>query len=95
MHKICIMAFLMLLHPSVTTAKTHRSHHTPHVFMHSHPCPGGRDRGHITGSCHGYVRDHIVPLCANGPDTVANMQWQSVAEGRRKDALERRQCRHR
>jgi len=25
----------------------------------------------------GDVRDHIVPLCSNGPDTPANMQWQT------------------
>lgn len=40
----------------------------------------------------GYERDHIVPLCAGGPDTPDNMQYQPLAEARKKDVLERRMC---
>jgi hypothetical protein len=40
----------------------------------------------------GYVVDHVRPLCSGGPDTVANMQWQTVAEAKVKDADERRLC---
>jgi hypothetical protein len=32
-----------------------------------------------TGACPGYAKDHIVPLACDGPDTVANLQWQTVA----------------
>jgi hypothetical protein len=29
---------------------------------------------------------HIVPLACGGPDAASNMQWQTVAEARAKDA---------
>lgn len=40
----------------------------------------------------GYVVDHIIPLCACGADTPANMQWQTTAEGHAKDKLEISAC---
>ena len=40
----------------------------------------------------GYVVDHIVPLACCGADTPANMQWQTVAEARAKDRVERQDC---
>jgi hypothetical protein len=54
-------------------------------FQREHPCPS---TGRTTGACPGYVRDHIIPLCKGGPDTMANMQWQTVAEGKAKDKWE-------
>ena len=36
--------------------------------------------------------DHIVPLCAGGPDGPENMQWQAVEEAKAKDLEERRVC---
>lgn len=50
----------------------------------------------MTGYPHGrpgYVIDHIIPLCACGPDTVANMQWQTARDAEIKDRQERIQCR--
>ena len=47
---------------------------------------------HVT-SCPGHVIDHIVPLCAGGPDKPANMQWQEYRASLRKDVQERRDCR--
>lgn len=40
----------------------------------------------------GYVVDHIIPLCACGADTPANMQWQQTAESKEKDKLEISAC---
>ena len=40
----------------------------------------------------GYIIDHIVPLCAGGPDAVANMQWQTVAQAKAKDRHEKALC---
>ena len=50
----------------------------------------------LTGYPHGrvgYVVDHIIPLCAGGADTPANMQWQTKADSYRKDRWERAFCR--
>jgi hypothetical protein len=46
----------------------------------------------FTGKCHGYVVDHITPLCAGGKDSVENMQWQTWEESLIKDSLEKKQC---
>lgn len=58
-------------------------------FVRSHPCPA---TGHKRGACPGYVVDHVVPLCAGGPDHHTNMQWQTVAAAKAKDREEARQC---
>jgi hypothetical protein len=31
-------------------------------------------------------------LCAGGADSTKNMQWQTVAEAKKKDGLEAREC---
>jgi hypothetical protein len=41
----------------------------------------------------GYVVDHIKPLACGGADAPANMQWQTIAEGKAKDKTERIGCR--
>ena len=45
----------------------------------------------------GYVVDHIVPLACGGIDDPFNMQWQTIAEAKAKDTVERKGpgCRHR
>jgi hypothetical protein len=60
------------------------------AFKRQNPCPS---TGQRRGACPGYVIDHINPLCNGGPDQRSNMQWQTVADGLRKDADERRLCR--
>ena len=40
----------------------------------------------------GWVIDHVVPMCAGGPDAVANLQWQEAAASYRKDVFERALC---
>jgi hypothetical protein len=40
----------------------------------------------------GHVVDHIIPLACGGPDDPTNMQWQTTAEGKAKDRVERKQC---
>lgn len=59
-------------------------------FQKANPCPAN---GNTRGSCPGYVIDHVVPLCAGGPDTPANMQWQTVAEAREKNRADLARCR--
>lgn len=40
----------------------------------------------------GYVIDHIVPLACGGADKPSNMQWQTIAEAKAKDKVERKGC---
>src|SRR5690348_10547799 len=60
------------------------------AFMKLHPCPS---TGKTRGACPGYVVDHIKPLCAGGRDQPGKLQWQTVSEAKKKDRLERRECR--
>lgn len=70
-------------------AGKHRSSAARAEFKRLHPCPAN---GQARGACPGWVVDHVVPLCADGPDAPANMQWQTVADAKAKDRAERRQC---
>lgn len=56
----------------------------------ANPCPA---TGQASGSCPGYVVDHVEPLCAGGADTSSNMQWQTTADGKAKDRAEHARCR--
>ena len=40
----------------------------------------------------GYIVDHIIPLACGGLDEPSNMQWQSVADAKAKDKIERKNC---
>lgn len=51
-----------------------------------------RQTGHPHG-WPGHVIDHRVPLACGGADTPSNMQWQTTAEAKAKDRVERRGCR--
>jgi hypothetical protein len=59
--------------------KIKRSAKAKHDFMKRSGYPKGRK---------GYVVDHIVPLKKGGCDCPANMQWQTVEEGKAKDKTE-------
>lgn len=54
-----------------------RDRNVPAAFQRENPCPS---TGKTTGACPGWERDHIVPLCRGGADTVANLQWLSTAQ---------------
>jgi hypothetical protein len=65
-----------------------RDRNLPAAFQREFPCPS---TGKTTGACVGFVRDHVIPLACGGPDTIANLVWQTVDEGKAKDRWER-QC---
>ena len=69
--------------------RIHRSSTARAEFKWEHPCPG---TGSSVGACPGYVIDHIRPLACGGADTPENMQWQTVAEAKAKDAWELKEC---
>jgi hypothetical protein len=48
--------------------------------------------GRPTGSCPGYIKDHIMPLACGGPDVVGNMQWQTTRDAKAKDKWETKGC---
>jgi hypothetical protein len=75
--------------PAAKGTKPKRSTEAKDLFKHSHPCPS---TGKSRGACPGYVIDHIIPLCAGGADAPSNMQWQTAAAAKAKDATERREC---
>jgi len=81
---------LSLLNCSLVDAKTFRSSSVRAEFQRQQPCP---ETGATKGKCPGYVVDHVIPLCAGGPDSPANMQWQTVQDAKAKDKLEWEQCR--
>lgn len=67
-----------------------RSYRAKRDFRIENLCPA---TGEVRGACPGYVVDHVVPLCAGGPDAPSNMQWQTVDEAKLKDREERKACR--
>lgn len=69
---------------------TPRNPHSVALFKRALPCPA---TGMPRGPCAGYVVDHIRPICAGGPDSPLNMQWQPRADSLVKDRAERKTCR--
>lgn len=88
--RLSVFAVLAVLAHAPAEASESRSYRAKRDFRLENPCPA---TGKAKGPCPGYVVDHVVPLCAGGPDAPSNMQWQAVAEAKRKDADERRGCR--
>lgn len=72
-----------------STHRTVRSEAAKRLFELEHPCPG---TGLRTGKCQGYIIDHVIPLACGGTDATSNMQWQTVAEAKAKDKVERIGC---
>jgi hypothetical protein len=54
-------------------------------FKKTNPCPA---TGKTSGPCKGYVIDHVKPLKEGGADAPTNMQWQTEADAKAKDAVE-------
>jgi hypothetical protein len=65
--------------------KIARSSSAKAEFKHSHPCPS---TGKRSGTCPGYVIDHVSPLKRGGADQPSNMQWQTVQAAKEKDRWE-------
>lgn len=67
------------------TGQIHRSETAKNDFKRQHPCPS---TGKTSGTCPGYVIDHVKALKHGGADDPSNMQWQTIAEGKAKDKWE-------
>jgi len=90
---ICgFVALHFVLAPARATephARAVRSAAAKRAFRQQQPCPA---TGLRRGPCPGYVIDHVKPLACGGPDSPENMQWQTLADAKAKDAVERRDC---
>ena len=85
MFVVALLLGMLLL----ATCAEARDRNQVRAFRATHPCPA---TGLTRGACPGYVVDHIIPLCAGGPDTPANMQWQTAAAAKAKDKHEISYC---
>jgi hypothetical protein len=83
------VALCMCLLLSAPAAACLHSSKARALFVRDHPCPAN---GKKSGTCPGWIVDHIEPLCAGGRDVPENMQWQTIADAKAKDKLERKQC---
>jgi hypothetical protein len=66
--------------------KIKRSSAAKSAFERQTPCPS---TGKNHGACPGYVVDHVEALECGGADAPSNMQWQTVADAKAKDKIER------
>jgi hypothetical protein len=74
---------------AMDAAIKHRHRSVRRQFQRLHPCPSTQKR---SGSCPGYVVDHVIPLACGGADSVLNLQWQTVKAAKLKDKWERKGC---
>ena len=72
--------------PRDSHGKLARSPTARHQFQRSNACPS---TGKKSGSCPGYVIDHVTPLKRGGADSPSNMQWQTTQAAKGKDKWER------
>ncbi len=65
--------------------KIKRSRAAVAEFKRQHPCPVTLKS---SGSCYGWIVDHVIPLQCGGLDTPENMAWQMKAQAHEKDLWE-------
>lgn len=83
-----VLACLLAL-PAASAARVERSRAERASFAWHHPCPA---TGKRYGACHGWIVDHVIPLCGGGEDRPSNMQWQTIADAAAKDRREVAWC---
>lgn len=86
--RVTLFVIALVLSCSIADAAK-RDHRALAAFKREHPCPA---TGRARGACPGYVVDHVIALACGGPDSPSNMQWQTRAEAKAKDRIERKGC---
>lgn len=84
------LALLLLAFAAGAEARIPRDRAEVRAFRSEYVCPA---TGLHRGACPGFHVDHIIPLCAGGPDKRANMQWISKEDHRFKTYVDVRECR--
>lgn len=85
-----IALLLVALLPLGTDARIPRDRSEVRAFRAEAPCPS---TGQHRGACPGHHVDHIIALCAGGPDHRSNMQWITREDHRFKTLIDVRECR--
>lgn len=88
--KTWMFALAMTLLPIFADARIPRDRAEVRAFRSEQACPSTRLH---RGACPDYHVDHIIALCAGGPDKKANMQWISKEDHRFKTYVDVRECR--
>ncbi len=88
MTRLLLLALALL--PLLVEARIPRDRSEGRAFRADHPCPS---TGKIRGACPDYHVDHIIALCAGGPDKRENMQWITREDHRFKTYVDVRECR--
>lgn len=81
---------MLLVLPLAAQSRIPRDRAEVRAFRTANPCPA---TGLKRGACHGFAVDHIIALCAGGPDKRENMQWISDEDHRFKTLVDVRECR--
>lgn len=76
----------VLLLSVLASGKVPRSRAARAAFQRQNPCPA---TGKKSGSCPGFVVDHVIAIRCGGPDKPSNMQWQTKADAKAKDKIEK------
>lgn len=79
------LAIALMLSPCGVALAQVRSRAVVAEFKRLAPCPA---TGKPAGPCQGWEVDHVTPLKCGGSDAVANLQWLTTAEHRKKTARE-------
>lgn len=83
-------ALLLAVASLNATAGQRRDRSEVRAFRNANPCPA---TGQARGACPGWHVDHIIALCAGGPDKRSNMQWITREDHRFKTLVDVRECR--
>lgn len=90
MFRLFILLASLAIATDADARNPNRNPETPRAFQRAVPCPA---TGLTQGACPGWERDHVRPLCAGGPDTVANMQWLTKEQHAAKTRQDVARCR--
>ena len=83
------IVIVLMFFASTADARIQRSQYARLAFVRANACPS---TGLHKLPCTGYVIDHIRALACGGADSPKNMQYQTIAEGKAKDKIERVGC---